>query len=306
MALQRQPLGHQPVAVLDPQNLDTGVPPAAGRPVILDSHDVGETLQWGVKATVGYLFGSNAIELTGFYLPSHSSQAFLSMPGRIDTLFTPIPFGFSGDNNLFLQDDRLQLLRDTQLGSAELNYHYTDAAVTDFELIVGVRFLNLRERYGIFIDDDGIAFPGINGAPDPLRTATYTASTNNRIIAPQLGCEYDHLFLSWLSAGATIKGAWGVNLLENHVDLTRGDGFVGFSNTNRTTTFSHMYDLGVHVAVHFTERLRLDVNYNLIFLAHIANVQDQVDFNLNNPVGRRDENGNVYFHGPSVELQFLF
>jgi hypothetical protein len=54
------------------------------------------------------------------------------------------------------------------------------------------------------------------------------------------------------------------------------------------------------------ERLRLRGGYQAFWLTNIATSQDQVDFNLANTGGRKNYTGSTFYHGPMVELQFLF
>ncbi len=60
-----------------------------------------------------------------------------------------------------------------------------------------------------------------NGQPDPTRVATYSVQTHNRLLAPQLGFEWDKSLTDWLALGVTAKGAWGE---PNFVELDRRPG----------------------------------------------------------------------------------
>ena len=43
-----------------------------------------------------------------------------------------------------------------------------------------------------------------------------------------------------------------------------------------------------------------------MWVVNIPEAVDQVNFDLSAPLGRQDNTGSIFFHGPSLELQFLF
>jgi hypothetical protein len=307
-ALQRQHLGHLPVAVFDPNSaVDTGIVPLPiNLAVAHDINSVTPNMSWGPRFTLGYLSDEQAIELTGFYLSQNTSSATTTAPGRLDAFFFNPPVGFEGDNGLWLQADQIHTQLRTAVGSAELNYRYWNKAVREAEVILGVRYFDLDERLGITTDDDGQTVRDILGRVDLTRVATYNVRTHNRLVAPQLGFEWDLDIFCWLSSALIAKGAWGVNFSDVHINLERGDGLVGFAGSRNETVFSHMYELTAALDVHFLERMRLRFGYTALWLLNVPVVGDQVDFNLANPEGRHNDSGSVFFHGPMIEFQFLF
>ncbi len=306
--LQRQHLASGGVlAIQDPGNLDTGNPPPANAPVLQSLSDVSQHFGGGPRATLGYLFnGNQAIEVSGFYIFQNSSTTALADPGRIDSFFFNPPLGFEGDNGLWLQADRMSTSFSSTLWNAEVNYRYTDAAVTGAELIAGVRYLDLDERLSSVTDDDGIQFPLVNGGADPTRVATYSVRTHNHLLAPQLGFEWDKNLTNWLGLGVSAKGAWGANFVTLDRSLVRGDGFVGFAGSKSETQFSQMYEMNAFVDFHLMERLTLRMGYDTMWFLNMANVVDQYDFNLQDTNNLNNRNGSIFFHGPMAELQFLF
>ena len=111
MALERQRLGHGAAAVLDTASggVDTGNLPPAGAPEAADFHDVQQRFNHGVRATLGYHWAGQAIELSGFYLSQNSTSKTFANPGNLDSFFnvggdfSRAPLGFEGDNDLWLQ-----------------------------------------------------------------------------------------------------------------------------------------------------------------------------------------------------------
>src|SRR5262249_4942030 len=145
---------------------------------------------------------------------------------------------------------------------------------------------------------------------DLTRAANYRVETRNYIVAPQLGIEYGWCpfgeCLPGVALGFTAKGAWGVNFIEYRNRLTRGDGIQAFNTSNNATAFAHLYEVGGWLDIALLEKLRLRGGYQAIWLLNIANVQDQVDLNFANVEGPRKSTGDIFLHGPFLELQFLF
>src|SRR5437763_1230220 len=136
------------------------------------------------------------------------------LPGPIDQLFRNPPIGFEGNNGLWLQADRVNTEFRSQMWSTEVNYRYTNAAVLEAELILGVRYVDLWESLNRFTDDDGISNPDPFGNPDPLRQAFYLTEVHNRIVAPQIGFEWGKSATHWFTVGVNAKAALGVDFAE--------------------------------------------------------------------------------------------
>jgi hypothetical protein len=301
---ERQRLPSGPLAVLDSQNLDTGVASPSGA-IAQQLSNIHTLMNFGVSGSVGFLQGCNAVELSGFYLSQYTRSGSVAHPGQIDLPFVNPPLGFEGDNGLWLQADRTTTTFSSALGDAELNYRYTNGGVRETELIVGLRYLDLREKLSTYTDDDGTAFPLINGQPDPTRVATYSIEAHNRILAPQFGFEWNHAVAPWMSLGFAGKAALGANFLEQQTSLIRGDGFVGFNATRNDVQFSHAYELNAFVDFHVLERARIHLGYNAMWLVNVADVGQQYNFNLQN-TSPQNGGGSIFFHGPVAQLEFLF
>src|SRR5262249_32375912 len=205
-------------------------------------------MRWnnGVRATVGYHWDGQALELSGFYLSQNSSAKSYANPGMLDTFFNvggnfaAAPLGFEGDNGLWLQADVIKLRLQTALGNAEANYRCWLGADADFSCLIGVRYLDLYERFSFYTGDDDLTVLGVNGRPDPTKEATYFVTAHNQILAPQLGFEWNRAINCWLAFSMSAKGAWGANFLTVDVNLKRGDGFMGPHGGRSQTLFSHL------------------------------------------------------------------
>jgi hypothetical protein len=318
-ALTRTSFGHLPLFYHDPVNTvdNGGVPNRLQQPLffLLDANDLDRQTQWGLRGSVGYIFDTRqSIELTGWYMFERSTNRGAVDQNRLNSFFTNAPLGFEGDNGMWLQADVALLTRRQTLGNAELNYRYTSAAVTEPELIIGLRYFDMTDHFNLYTGDDDLSIlqtagPNI-GLPDQRRQATLDYGTHNRIVAPQLGFEWTPLGVPFgnpiLQAGVNAKGAWGPNFAETSSRLVRGDGFQGFHTNASRVIFSQVYELGAFAEISFLERMRFRAGYQAIWLLGIADAQDQLDFNLRNAQGRRDFTGSQFWHGPQFEFQFLF
>ena len=306
-ALRRQGFGNEILAVRDPQNLDTGAAPTAGLPVLQKLGNVNPLFNGGVRATLGCLFeGNQSLEITGFYDFEGTQSNSISNAGRIDSFFTNIPLGFEGDNGLWLQADRQTTALKTILWGTEVNYRWADPGLMGAELIVGVRYLDLKDKITTTTDDDGIAFPLTNGQPDPTRVASYAVQTENRYFGPQLGFEWGRDCCKWMTLGVGGKGSVGADYVELRRTLMRGDGFVGFDAGKDRFQYSMLYELNGFVDFHLLERVKLRLGYQALWFVHMDNVSGEYDFNLQNTNGSNSQSGSVFFHGPMAELQFFF
>jgi hypothetical protein len=312
MGLMRQRLGSLPIAVLDQQappftGLDTGVVPPRGAPVVLNANQISENFQPIPTLTVGVTWcGQNSLEVTGWYMPSNRSQAVAALPGRLDALFGgQTPFGFSGDNGMWLQDDVVTIQRETQLINAEVNYRRDNVAIEGCELILGARFIDWDETLKWYTGDDDLTFHSALGAPDPKREATYLVRGNNRLALLQAGFDWEHPVWKFLTFGMQGKAGAGADFAEQTHTLTRGDGFVGFHNVRNEILFSQVYDVSMWFDFYFTERCKLRAGYQVLYMMGITVPEDGVNYNLK-VQDTFNRNGSVFYSGPMIELQFLF
>jgi hypothetical protein len=312
MALQRGNLSRQPLVFRDPGffapgipvNVDSGINPipAGNAPPVFGTGDTHPNWNNGVRASAIWREDYNAFELAGFYLFQTTRGDSVASAGQLDLPFNnfPTPIGFQGDNFLWLQADRVMTTLQTTVASGEANYRRLVAP--GFEWLIGVRYLDIRERYSILTDDDGLTVSPLN------RTliATVSAVTHNRILAPQLGFEYEHPLLSWVTAGVTAKGAWGANFITIDNSLTRGDGREGPGAHEATTRFSHLYEVAAWGTVSITEQWRIKAGYTALWVVNVPEASKQINFNLGNPGGNHSSTGSIFWHGPMVEMQFAF
>src|SRR5262249_55246504 len=159
------------------------------RPPLQDLANIHPEMTAGIRATVGYLFGNQAVELTGWYVSPNPTSLVTQEAGRLTVPFatqsTSIPVGFEGNNGLWLNADRVVASYASQTGNVELNYRTWNTGILDTELIFGVRYTHAQESVSIFTDDEFFT-RNAAGMTDPTRAATYTSTTRNNIVAVQM------------------------------------------------------------------------------------------------------------------------
>lgn len=306
LGLMRGKLDHSSLAVQD--NVSGGVDTGNaffGGPTLVDANDINPRLGSGFSAMIGKQWGEHAVELSGFYIGQQTSFKQLEDQGSINVGFSNPPLGFEGNNGMFLQGDVFRATLTDQLGSAELNYRRWNWGCPYVSTTCGIRFLDILERFNQYMGDDDLTVLNINGQPDRTRQATYYASAHNRIVAPQLGIDFNYPLGMWLAFDFSAKGAWGVNFLETDIELQRGDGLIGRQGGHSQTVFSQLYEMGVNMDVFITPHTRIRAGYNLLWALDVGTATDQVNYDLAKSTSG-DHNGNIFFHGPSVQFQWAY
>jgi hypothetical protein len=345
MALQRNKLGAGDIAVLNARSQGIPVghiidgpfrPPSPGTGSALDFNSVTPSLSLGIRGTVGYLWDSQAVEFTSFYIWQNDSSAFARAPGMIDTLFFNPPLTLAGDHVLRRADD-VTLTQGSSLFNAETNYRRWNTAFGGLELIGGIRYIRQNDSLGIMTEGTSVIRNSL-GLPTPGRdAATYGVLTHNNIFAPQIGLEYNWPLFRWLSFSVMGKAALGANYITSDVSLQRGDGLNIFDTKRTAWNLGQIYELGMFSDFHLLDRLRLRLGYTSTWLCGVAVANDQVDFNLYGnvarqgfgiqnirdafnagnigalrqiqqgiPHGHSSNNGSLIYFGPQIELQFFF
>lgn len=288
--------------------------PRAARPALQDFVNIHPDLNYGARLSAGYLFGNQAVELSGWYIFPNTKSQTTEQRGRLTvpfgTVSTSFPIGFEGNNGLWVNADRVVASYTHQTGNLELNYRNWNAGINNTELIFGVRYAHSLESIGIFTDDEAFAL-NVVGGTDLRRAATYTATTRNNIVALQMGGEYStnvplpllQRFMWFTMQG---KAAFGPNFIDRRFKLIRGDGLKGLDTSQTDVSFGQIYEVMAAVDLHLMERLRLRLGYQGVALIGTSNAGTQVNFNLNAQGRQQLDYNSQLFHGPLAELQFLF
>jgi hypothetical protein len=312
VAWQRSKMGHLPLAVLDQQapphtGLDTGALPPHNSPVLLDAAQVSEHYNLAPALTFGVDWGAQEfLEVSAWYLPQNHGQANAVRRGEVDGLFgSQTPFGFSGDNGMWLQADIMTVRRESTTGNIEANYRRDNPALLGSELLLGLRFMYIDETFQYYTGDDDLTFRSVQGLPDPRREAFYTVRGLNRLVIPQAGFEWDYLIWKFISFGVQGKAGFGADFVQETHTLTRGDGFVGFRNVRNEILPTGLVEFGAWLEIGNTERFRFRVGYEALYLLGICMPEDGFSYNLR-VHDTLNNHGSCLYQGPMLELQFLF
>src|SRR5205085_1371479 len=103
------------------------------------------------------------------------------------------------------------------------NFRTSSLALSEVDMILGVRYFDQKERLSLLVDDQVGVTHDTLGRGNPLFQADYSVQVHNRLVAPQLGFEWQKCCLKWMSVAAVAKGAWGVNFVDFDYRLRRGD-----------------------------------------------------------------------------------
>jgi hypothetical protein len=198
---------------------------------------------------------------------------------------------------LFLQANNANLVLRSFLGNAELNYR--DFGLSPgMELLAGFRYCDVNEQFSMEVTDDT--------TPVPAGTVLYQTVAHNHILAPQLGLVFYKQLVPSFTVSATFKGAWGLNIIDSSVLLERGDGLVGFNTSRTHETFGQVYEIGLMADWALGNAIHLRGGYTAMWVLGVAEAAEQFSFDLSQTSGSIQNNGHIFYQGPTVEVLFAF
>ena len=236
MGLQRNRLPQSAVAYKEPASTMPGTStyPTQPQPQILGDADIDPRFNWGFRGTLGYHFGDQAVELVGWkiwggqFLPGRCRQgqpvpAVCGFP-------PPLGIGGGGNNaNTWLQVDQVRILDVTDLANVEANYRI--GVGSGFEFLLGLRYLNVSERFDILSDQDGLTVTARRSAFRRSRIACRRTATSS---ARRSALSWATIRSSGWRPACSRRLMGGINFYSVDVSVFRGDGFTALNN-NATT-----------------------------------------------------------------------
>jgi hypothetical protein len=294
MALMRQQPGRGAIAEVDQRSA-------------LTTHDIDPDYFWGVRATFGYLFDDSAIELTGFYLPQEQTTALVgTLPGGFTLPFTNSPPSLLGPTGVGLlsRADAVSESLQTTMADAELNYRWWSRSTTEWEGILGFRYMNVQERANVTASS--VVTGLTSGMVDTgSLVGVYMARANNNLLLAQTGFEWELPVKSWLTVGLIAKGSIGADYA--NITTRLGDGAGNVSSTARRDDwgFSSADEFTAYIDVVQFDKIRLRVGYTAMWLLGVAEGFQQLNFNLSSAPATHN-GGSIFYHGPMLELELLF
>ena len=316
MALMRNRMGNGGVAFTEPASATPGIStyPTSPTPTALTFHDIDPNFNYGFRGSIGYQMGDQAVELVGWKIWGTNSFQVAANQDNLYLPFAayqpPIGIGGGGNNaNTWLQVDQVRILDVTDLANVEGNYRF--GVGNTFQWLVGLRYLNVSERFDILSDQDGLTVT----PPDPRFQITYRVQTHSNIIGPQLGFEWDEPLLRgkdevpWLSLGVYGKALVGANFYSVGVSVFRADGYTALDNVRNNVTVSGALELGGFLELNPfpSQAIRLRAGYEVLYLINVPVASSEVAFNIQaQPYGSQRDSGSILFNGPFLEFIFNF
>ena len=83
-------------------------------------------------------------------------------------------------------------------------------------------------------------------------------------------------------------------------------GFVGAQGRREDWTWSSLYEFNIFLDFVALEKMRIRAGWTAMWLLHVAEGFQQVNYDLANQPGRRRDSGRIFYQGPVLEVQFLF
>jgi hypothetical protein len=176
------------------------------------------------------------------------------------------------------------------------------------DIILGVRYFYTREVLSQYTNDDALTTDPF-GVSNQRLAATYTVTTRNNIVGPQIGGEYsfpvpctcDRLWVTTMG-----KAMAGPNWEERRWSLTRGDLLKAFDISKYSMGIGQVYEVSAAFDAHIMERFRIRVGYQALWAIGLTNPAEQFDFNLAAQGFKHPDRSSAFWHGPIAELQFLW
>jgi hypothetical protein len=298
--LLRQSPGGKILGFQTPMGNPLNQPAPPGSPAALNAHDVDTDWHFGGNASVLIHGDQLGFEVCGFYTSynAESNSSYTpAQPLSLGFAYNPTPPGFAG---LWNRVDYTNLTIQSAMGDVEANFRAK--TVEHVEFLVGVRYLDYQERYSIFTDTDSI----ITGFPDPARQANYSVQVHNRLAAVQVGCTCEKAVAPWLSLMATFKGGAGPNFAELNWSVQRGDNGAGTALQVNHNVVSQIYEVGLYANFSFNDSFKIKAGYQGLWLVDVPEAANNIDFNLTTTGNNLNTGGSIFFHGPTLQMEFSF
>lgn len=280
---------------------------------IMNTRDRAYDWRGGYEVRLGRSFGcTSAIEATYFWLdPFRSSTTVTDLPAS--ALFTTCDFcetqiagAFTRD---FFQNSGAQSFsRKDQIFGVEINW--LEAMLTEsggplsVTGLAGARWVRFREDTSY-----GAAAFGTNfGQNLGMDTAFFNEALRNNYIGGQLGARAQYFITDRFRFYATPKFGVGALLVDKHVVLQRGDGFVGFDEDSYKNDVAMLGQLDIGFSFQATARLSGFFGYRAMGMVGVAMFENNIprDFGVLDEVNYVATNGSLILHGATAGIQFTY
>jgi hypothetical protein len=308
-----------PVPLVTTTSSPDQMPPATigadGTSVLLGNQDLNTSTRHGARFTAGAWcdeHGELGLEANYFFLASHTvtrniasnggpNDALLAVPFFADDLGMETSFTLAAPSTLA---GGATLSLTSRLQGAELNGMVKTCNGPDFQfdVLVGFRFVDLRENLSFATNSLGIQDPSVAGSNNGLILNTLDQfDMDNRFYGFQVGARAEYhlgdlfvngfakLALGDMHQVATINGTAETNFFNAPVggpftgvptQILPGSGiFAQATNIGRTSRheFEAVPEVGINVGYYITGGLRAFLGYDFLYLSNVLRPGNQID-----------------------------
>ncbi|HHM13176.1 MAG TPA: hypothetical protein ENJ16_06450 [Planctomycetaceae bacterium] len=297
--LFRDPARSRPMATLGPSG-----------PTVLGTNDFDSEFEAGLRATVARALGDwyrlEATFMGGYAWSDSVAVRNLDANGAAGNgnLFSPFSnFGNPPVNGLDYNDFAAIDFR-SRLTSVELNMRrrlLSRPGRWESSFLVGVRYVNVNERFGYQTTTTTPAAAGVN----------YVTSTDNAMVGAQMGWTLQFLVRPRFWVDFDIKGGIFANRAAMDYALTQTAGgvptnYAGGDTRDRT---SFLGELSLDMHYQFASGWTFLAGYNAFWLTGVALAEDNFNTDINLlQLGPAQvvHNGEVVYHGPHIGLTWAY
>jgi hypothetical protein len=307
-ALKRQGLADTPLISVEPEELNTdgdGDSTFGLTPFVGSFKDVNGDLQNGLQAFIGLQDDCHGFlwEIGGFYIANKTSSFSRTLLGRLDSPYTNAPIGFQDTAGLWTNADFMNLRYKNTLYSGEMNWRFFGDCwkTLDVNYLIGLRYIKLQDSLRHYTIDDDLQL-GIN---DPTTRAALEWRGENDMFGLQIGWGLTQRLTQTWAISWDQKIALLANAAQTQQSLVRDDGLVGFKTSETSWRFAQAYEGGLFLDMN-AGNMRLRAGYQLNLYVGVATAENQFNYDLELTPSVRKTADTVFYHGPSISVEFVF
>ena len=286
----------------------------------IDNRFLGASAAWGNRWELGYIdtddYGWLVSVLDhisqGQYRVDQTPAFFFGDPGgaltgSIDGLFPlgELPYVF----------DEFRMKNLLQMNGVEISRFYRARRLHNgayFELLYGVRWLQINDTFWVIGDGNGTNREGIfdeTFSSNMLDASQWSMRALNNLVGPQIGVRFFHERQRWVTSLSArflaaanfqnlhLKANFGSNIGANLSGTTIFTNFrgLGVDTHMYTTTFSPVGELRVDVAYNVTKSVGLKVGYTGMVVGNISRASNSINYDALNLVGINLNDNQIFF-----------
>ena len=182
--------------------------------------------------------------------------------------------------------------------------------------IFGMRLMSIDERF-VFLSRGRLIANGASPLDQPIlpilvyeKSGSYTVRTHNDLFGLQFGCDFIHHGPSW-NYGFRAKAGPFINFSDQR-SLIVADSLNPEATPHLEIPFEARKDeaaliveIGAEGSYQLTPQITASASYDIMWIAGLALAPEQLQF-VTNPLDQINSGGTVFYHGLSLNLEFLW